>query len=97
MVQSYPPNNRGYTPTGARPAGRPTRLIPDLRPGENLVLLQRQHPGVLLRKLLGPALLLGLWVASLALVSSKFDTNLELGTWNLELLSPRAKFAISYC
>src|SRR5437868_6727910 len=45
-----------------------TRLIPDLRPGERLVLLQRQHPAVLFRRLLKPLLLLALWAASLIFV-----------------------------
>ena len=33
------------------------RLIPDLRPGEQVVLLQRQHPAVLFGSLLKPLLL----------------------------------------
>src|SRR4051812_33722971 len=44
------------------------RLIPDLRAGERLVLLQRQHPAVLLRRLLGPFFLLGLWALSLLFI-----------------------------
>ena len=44
------------------------RLIPDLRAGERVVLLQRQHPAVLFRNLLRPLLLLVLWVLSLVFV-----------------------------
>src|SRR5438093_6516435 len=77
MAQIQAPNNIRYAPGGAQPGGprspgappRSARLIPDLRPGESVVLLQRHHPGVLLRKLLGPCLLLVLWVVSLAFLS----------------------------
>src|SRR5438874_7531176 len=44
------------------------RLIPDLRAGERVVLLQRQHPAVLFGGLLKPLLLLVLWVLSLIFV-----------------------------
>src|SRR5262249_52569245 len=40
------------------------RLIPDLRAGEGGVLLQRQHPFVLVRKLAWPLLLLALWLVA---------------------------------
>src|SRR5438874_7832055 len=44
------------------------RRIPDLRAGERVVLLQRQHPAVLFGGLLKPLLLLVLWVLSLIFV-----------------------------
>jgi hypothetical protein len=47
-------------------AGR--RPIPDLRPGERLVLIQRQHPAVLFRSLLKPVIMLAVWTASLFFV-----------------------------
>src|SRR5439155_18330907 len=46
----------------------PRHLIPDLRAGERVVLLQRQHPAVLFGSLLKPLLLLVLWVLSLIFV-----------------------------
>jgi hypothetical protein len=39
-------------------------LIPDLRPGENVIRFQHQHFTWLLRKLLWPVLLLGAWAVS---------------------------------
>ncbi len=41
------------------------RVIPDLRPGERVLVLMRRHPVVLFVRLVGPLLLLALWVTSL--------------------------------
>ena len=46
----------------------PRHLIPDLRAGERVVLLQRRHPAVLFGRLLKPLLLLALWLLSLIFV-----------------------------
>src|SRR5437870_3246089 len=74
MAAPFAPNNRNNTPRGARPVGQPRgpaampkppryhRLIPDLRAGEEVVMLQRQHPAVLFPRLGKPLALLALWV-----------------------------------
>jgi hypothetical protein len=44
------------------------RLIPDLRPGEKVVTIERRHPIVLLGKLIGPVLLTLFWLVGLFFV-----------------------------
>ncbi|HET9495798.1 MAG TPA: PH domain-containing protein, partial [Chloroflexia bacterium] len=55
----------------AAPSARPfAGLIPDLRPGEGVVLLARRHPLTILRAVLFPLVLLVLWVPGLLLALS---------------------------
>ncbi len=54
-------------------------LVPDLRPGEKIVLLQRRHPMVLFRRLLWPMSLFVIWLVSLFFVLP-FISSLTSGT-----------------
>src|SRR5436190_7116762 len=76
MQGSTQTNNRGNVTPGGRTSAQSSnvgaapnpsryrRQIPDLRAGESVVLLQRQHPFVLVRKLAVPGLLLVLWLVA---------------------------------
>lgn len=68
---SVPPRVLGSA-SGAASFGqhhaRYSRLIPDLRPGETLVVLQRRHISVLITGLVLPALMLGIWLTGLFFV-----------------------------
>ncbi len=70
---------RGATPTAGYQSyhARYSRLVPDLRPGEMIVVVQRRHYSVLLQSTLGPLLLLGVWVVGLPFVLRFIG---ELGT-----------------
>lgn len=46
------------------------RIIPDLRPGERVLVLMRRHPVALMGRLAGPVLFLVLWLVSLFLLPS---------------------------
>lgn len=86
MPGTTAPNSRGPSPSSPRPvspaqvahrrparsryAARYSRLIPDLRPGERVVLWQRRHVSVLFTKLFWPLLLLLIWLVSFPLVLS---------------------------
>ncbi len=74
MQGNGPTGNAYYPPSAAGPGpsqttARGIRLIPDLRPGEYVVLIQRQHPAVLIRRLAIPALIAVAWLAGLLVVS----------------------------
>jgi hypothetical protein len=55
-------------------AARFTNLIPDLRPGEGVVLLARRHPLTVLRAVLVPLVLAVLWVPGLWLALALSDS-----------------------
>src|SRR5438477_2848465 len=88
MAAPFAPNSRNTPPRGARPAvqsnrvpGTPKpppyhRLIPDLRAGEEIVMLQRQHPAVLFPRLGKPLALLALWVVG-SVFALPFITGLQ--------------------
>jgi hypothetical protein len=59
----------GSNPHGqGRASARDAHLIPDLRPGEHVIVLLRRHPMVIVRSALLPTILLVLWLASLVVV-----------------------------
>ncbi len=61
--QTLASRQRGNWSTSRGVEARHRRLIPDLRPGEKVVTVERRHPVVLVGKLVGPALLALLWFA----------------------------------
>lgn len=79
MLGTSPPDNRKQSAPGPRPSppmrpgiaaparnpARYKRIIPDLREGEDVVLLQRRHPATLFGGLVWPILLLVVWLAIL--------------------------------
>lgn len=74
MARSFSTGSGGSSRTNApssQPAGHPgrhARLIPDLRPGERVISLQRHHPAVLAGRLAAPLVILALWLVSLIFV-----------------------------
>lgn len=65
--QGRPRRGQGSARQRKERARKQRRLIHDLRDGEQVVMLQRKHPSVLLARLLWPLLLGVLWVAALVL------------------------------
>lgn len=68
---SAPPRVLGATPGGAaygQRHSRYSRLIPDLRPGEIVVVVQRRHIAVLMTGLVVPVLMLAAWLVGLFFV-----------------------------
>jgi hypothetical protein len=70
---AQPPRSRTQI-EAARNAARYRRLIPDLRPGEQVVMLKRRHPAVLVRRLAPPLVLIAALLAGLFFAGPLLNT-----------------------